>query len=106
MSITFNALLHHLLAPLHGWFETPARLAPAGPNPIRVAPQASPQRSHAPLRTGRGNSTALSHRPLRVVRVLDASASHPACGRMVISGRMSDVCAELDRLAALHPSLS
>ena len=33
-------------------------------------------------------------RPLRIVR-------HGA-GRMVISGRMADVCAELDRLAALE----
>ena len=42
-------------------------------------------------------------RPLRVVRVLDTSNSAGA-GRMVISGRMADVCAELDRLAALSPS--
>ncbi|GAC1525059.1 MAG: hypothetical protein NVS2B4_00720 [Ramlibacter sp.] len=41
-------------------------------------------------------------RPLRVLRVVDVG--HPACtaGRMVISGRMADVCAELDRLAALE----
>jgi hypothetical protein len=36
-------------------------------------------------------------RPLRVVR----TAQHSA-GRMVISGRMADVCAELDRLIALE----
>ena len=36
---------------------------------------------------------------LKVVREFD-SAVGPACaGRMVISGRMADVCAELDRLA-------
>jgi hypothetical protein len=40
-------------------------------------------------------------RPLRVVRVADGHASRGA-GRMVISGRMADVCAELDRLAALE----
>jgi hypothetical protein len=33
-------------------------------------------------------------RPLRIV--------HGATGRMVISGRMADVCAELERLAALE----
>ncbi len=38
-------------------------------------------------------------RPLRVVRVLDGR-SRSAAGRMVISGRLDDVCAELDRLAA------
>jgi hypothetical protein len=39
-------------------------------------------------------------RPLRVVRVMEAGQSRSQVGRMVISGRMADVCAELDRLAA------
>lgn len=43
-----------------------------------------------------------AQRPLRVLRVMDASVSSSAVGRMVISGRMADVCAELDRLAALE----
>ena len=44
--------------------------------------------------------------PLRVIRVKEASphaaSANPQkmAGRMVISGRMADVCAELDRLAA------
>jgi hypothetical protein len=45
--------------------------------------------------------------PLRVIRVKDSSSAIGAtantpkmAGRMVISGRMADVCAELDRLAA------
>ena len=41
-------------------------------------------------------------RPLRVVRVVDACHAPASAGRMVISGRMADVCAELDRLAALE----
>jgi hypothetical protein len=36
--------------------------------------------------------------PLRVIRVKEANPQ--MAGRMVISGRMADVCAELDRLAA------
>jgi hypothetical protein len=36
--------------------------------------------------------------PLRVIRVKDVNPQ--MAGRMVISGRMADVCAELDRLAA------
>jgi hypothetical protein len=40
------------------------------------------------------------HRPLRIVRILDADQAPSQVGRMVISGRMADVCAELDRLAA------
>lgn len=41
-------------------------------------------------------------RPLRVVRVVDAGQTRGQTGRLVISGRMADVCAELDRLAALE----
>ncbi|NDP62211.1 hypothetical protein [Polaromonas sp.] len=36
---------------------------------------------------------------LRVVRVSDAAMRPDCAGRMVISGRMADVCAELDRMA-------
>lgn len=43
-------------------------------------------------------------RPLRVVRVVDGHTKGARAGRVVISGRMSDVCAELDRLAALEAS--
>ncbi len=39
---------------------------------------------------------------LRVVRVLEGTQPAAAAGRMVISGRMADVCAELERLAALE----
>lgn len=45
-----------------------------------------------------------SPQPLRVIRFVEAGMSaanaSQMAGRMVISGRMSDVCAELDRLAA------
>ena len=40
--------------------------------------------------------------PLRVARVMEAQQNRQSAGRMVISGRMADVCAELDRLAALE----
>ncbi|RYY82264.1 MAG: hypothetical protein EOO24_40680 [Comamonadaceae bacterium] len=43
-----------------------------------------------------------SARRLRVLRVVDAGHAPSTAGRMVISGRMADVCAELDRLAALE----
>jgi hypothetical protein len=36
--------------------------------------------------------------PVRVVRVLDGGKPGGS-GRLVIAGRMADVCAELDRLA-------
>jgi hypothetical protein len=37
--------------------------------------------------------------PLRVMRVIDHGSSASHAGRMVMSGRFADVCAELDRLA-------
>ena len=47
---------------------------------------------------------AVPSRPLRVVHVVEAQPQgRPRGGnRFVISGRMDDVCAELDRLAALE----
>ncbi len=42
---------------------------------------------------------ASSPRRLRVVREFEAGISPSCAGRMVISGRMADVCAELDRMA-------
>jgi hypothetical protein len=43
---------------------------------------------------------------LRVLRVTESGQGVKGAGRMVISGRMADVCAELDRLAALEASQS
>jgi len=62
-----------------------------------VAPAGAPQRSW-------GGPTRLApvQRPLRVVRVVEGRTSCTGAGRMVISGRMADVCAELDRLAELE----
>jgi len=40
--------------------------------------------------------------PLRVARVMESHHNRSQAGRMVISGRMADVCAELDRLAELE----
>jgi hypothetical protein len=49
----------------------------------------------------RAFSRRTSPRPqLRVVVVQDGQDSRQHSSRMVISGRMADVCAELDRLAA------
>jgi hypothetical protein len=96
---TASLPLAHFFAPLQAlvaWFaprpapvaSTPAR-APAR-LPARVAARA-PLASAAPRRAPQA---------LRVVRVLEPSASRAVAGRMVISGRLADVCAELDRLAA------
>jgi hypothetical protein len=51
---------------------------------------------HAPL------ANSPTQRALRVVRIAEHGDTSNAAGRMVISGRMADVCAELDRLVALE----
>lgn len=71
------------------------------PVAVRIAPtwraNAIVQRSH-PVVASR--PTQRPQRPLRVVRVVEAGQGRAEVGRMVISGRMADVCAELDRLVA------
>ncbi|MEN9398228.1 MAG: hypothetical protein RLZ81_2758 [Pseudomonadota bacterium] len=57
--------------------------------------------AHDPVEAG----SVARRRPLRVVRLLEAGQTPAQVGRMVISGRMSDVCAELDRLAAREAAL-
>ncbi|MBC7916650.1 MAG: hypothetical protein H7Y28_02460 [Rhodoferax sp.] len=49
---------------------------------------------------------ASSIKPLRVLRVMEPGQQRTCVGRMVISGRMADVCAELDRLAAREAAMS
>ncbi|MGB2881708.1 MAG: hypothetical protein WBC08_08055 [Rhodoferax sp.] len=44
--------------------------------------------------------------PLRVIHLVEAGQPRASTGRMVISGRMADVCAELDRLVAREAALS
>ena len=79
-----------ILSPLRAWLRT------LRPTPVsrqlpghRVAPV---QRIAMPS----------IHKPLRVVRILEVGQAPMQVGRMTISGRMADVCAELDRLASLH----
>jgi hypothetical protein len=43
--------------------------------------------------------------PLRVLRVVEKGQPRSSTGRLVISGRMADVCAELDRLVARESAL-
>ena len=62
------------------------------------------QPSPRPLQTGPQLTLAAAKppKPLRMARVKDAQASPDQAGRMVISGRMDEVCAELDRLIMLE----
>ena len=79
-----------IFAPLQGlrrWFTPEAALRPM------PAPKDPPvhEAARSPI-----------HKPLRIVRILEVDQAPSNVGRMIISGRMADVCAELDRLAALH----
>ena len=48
------------------------------------------------------NKLQAKQRALRVLRISEQGEAPSCAGRMVISGRMADVCAELDRLVALE----
>jgi hypothetical protein len=85
-----------LFAPLQRAVRWMGRLV-ALPQPQVQAAGAEPT-SFAHCDTRR---TEAAPRRLRVVRVVEA-AGLAGGGRMVISGRMADVCAELERLAALE----
>ncbi len=43
--------------------------------------------------------------PLRVMRLIEAGQAPGVAGRLRLSGRMADVCAELDRMAAAESSV-
>jgi len=68
----------------------------ASPFQPKVMPLRPLAKTPAPLTTT--SRLPVSQRPLRVLRLVD-SQGRASGGRMVISGRMADVCAELDRLA-------
>ena len=91
-----------LLAPLHGlmgWFAPAPRRAavPA----LRTAARPALSRVCAPRPVAAVIRHERPRRPLRIVRVME-NANAAGAGRMFMSGRMADVCAELDRLAALE----
>ena len=99
---------------VHGWTalqrltqDRQDRLDHARQRPARgprmghpVAPRtAVPLGLTAPLRRPRPSA-------LRVLRVCDDHPLPGEVGRLRISGRMSDVCAELDRLAAQEAAIA
>ena len=100
--ITFDSLF----APLQGlarWLVPQPGTRGARPAmPLRPAAQGLPASRAHPPRAALHPSARPVRRPLRVVRVVEACPAPTGAGRMVISGRMADVCAELDRLAALE----
>ncbi len=112
-----------LLAPvttLAAWLIQPAstkRLVPPAHAPLAYqrltlpfACTGSSPRQHASGRVSSFTLAAFKARNpaiarLKVVREQDATMSPTCAGRMTISGRMADVCAELDRMAKLEASM-
>lgn len=68
---------------------------PYGLAPAYVSEQAAPTDGRCAF----GGLHPFRHEPVRVIRMSEQGIRRGQAGRMVISGRMADVCAELDRLA-------
>ena len=118
VSLSNSPVLSVLLAPMQalaawfvptqaalGRFSIPARARQA-PNQLALPFKtgSTPSRRHAAAAHATAAKTSFPSR-LKVVREFDA-ANSPACaGRMVISGRMADVCAELERMAQRETTL-
>ncbi len=104
------ALQQKLLLGLHRFLSGAPVLTVNPPLP-RALGNAPP--THTPCPAAARYNTALTKRrpadkvmPLRVLRVVDSAMPRSSVGRLVISGRMADVCAALDRMvereSALH----
>ena len=98
-----------LLTPLQQLARWLANATPSSPRPLLRAsqppgPACSGSRAASTWRPAM-RSALPARRPLRVVRVvrvMEGCQVPSSAGRMVISGRMADVCAELERLAAVE----
>lgn len=93
--LSFAGLFMPLKSLASRWMPSRQRRSSPSLRYVAVRPACAARPAAKPDRPGR---------PLRVVRMIDAQQPRTHGGRMVISGRMADVCAELDRLAALEES--
>jgi hypothetical protein len=109
-----------LLSPINmlaAWLAKPASACPLVPPanaPLAhqrlTLPFSRARNSHRNRTTGRVSSfNSAAFEPdepekarLRIVREHDAAVGSACAGRMTISGRMADVCAELERMAQLE----
>ena len=102
-----SAVFVPLQALVRGWVQNRVPASRAAVRTPAASPVFAPESiaTHA-VKTDAGGQNHAAHRPLRIVRVLEAGQARTNVGRMVISGCMADVCAELDRLAAREAALS
>jgi len=103
LSAPFQALLHWLRQFV--LLESPRQPQPPAPphgeSSARHQPPGAPERQRPP----RGNWPFTVRPPAPAAQARPAAKPakvlrQPGTGRLVIAGRMADVCAELDRLAA------
>jgi len=118
VSFSHSPLLSILLAPaqtLAAWFVPAQNRSARYSAPVR-AQRASGQLAlpfssggnptpREAAQTSKANSQNVAPSRLRIVREFDANVGPACAGRMVISGRMADVCAELDRMAQREAAL-
>lgn len=118
VSFSHSPLLSLLLAPVQalaawfvpaqtrsGRFSAPARAQRATGQlvlPFSSGAAAAPRESTQACKTRPQGPTPSR---LRIVREFDANVGPACAGRMVISGRMADVCAELERMAQREAAL-
>ena len=69
-------------------------------HPVRALRMVRPSADRRTVTPRPVTAFAAARPALRVVRVCDSHNPSGEMGRLVISGRMADVCAELDRLVA------
>ena len=94
--LTLAEIFSPLQALAHRWMAPRRRAHASDLRYVAIRPACA---ARGGAEKAQGMSSAA--KPLRVIRVLDAKSTRNN-SRVVISGRMADVCAELDRLAALE----
>lgn len=120
VSFSHSPVLSVLLAPVHALMALFVPVHGAAGARQLAAPIGARCTSHQFALPFVSGDTSASHRPpvrlvssrterpspkishvsrLKVVREFDSNVSPTCAGRMVISGRMADVCAELERMA-------
>lgn len=123
-SFSRSPLLSVLLAPLQAlaalWVPAQPPVSAAASSPVpafrrfaandssatkTIAGCAYPARAAGPKHY-QNVARSTAPRRLKVVREFEAGISPSCAGRMVISGRMADVCAELDRMAQREAALA
>lgn len=105
LALLFHSVFPNHIQSLKRWWTSHT---PAGTLHVAHAVHASPCDAQR-LRSNAAqwpHTDRLAQRPLRILTVHEAGQPQLSVGRMVISGRMADVCAELDRLAARESAAS